>query len=440
MRMSGGKRKIFIISVTLALILAVCLGFTALISAKPQQAAVKDDLYNQVELFAGTISLIRNNYVDNVSSKDLIYGALKGMLGSLDSHSQFMDPEEYKEMEVETKGRFGGLGVEITLKDGVPTVISAIEDTPAFKAGLKTNDRIVKIDGKSTKDLSLMDAVKLMRGEPGTSVTIIVLREDEKKFLEFKIERGIIQVKSIKEARILEDKIGYIKLVEFQENTSKDLAKALQELKVKGMDSLLLDLRNNPGGLLEVSVKVSEMFLPEGKVIVSTKGRIKDEDKVYKSHAKNLYTDMPMMLLVNEGSASASEIVAGALKDNKRAIVVGAKTFGKGSVQTVIPLGDGSAVRLTTAKYLTPNGLQINNIGIVPDVLISISRETKEAKAPNNGEDDDDLAEPPEKDLHEKDQKGKIAGTEKKKYDDQLQRAIDLIKGIKAYNALKTTA
>jgi carboxyl-terminal processing protease len=383
----------------------------------------KDDLYQQVELFANAISIIRNDYVAPTQSKDLIYGALKGMLMSLDSHSQFMDPESYQEMKVETEGKFGGIGIELTIRDGVLTVISPIEDTPAFKAGLKPNDKIVRIDGKSTRDNTLDEAVKKLRGEPGTTITLTILREEEKKVMDIAITRGLIEIKSIKEARVIEDKIGYIKLIEFQENTPKDLAKALSALKAKSTDSLILDLRNNPGGLLETSVRVAEMFLPQGKTVVSTKGRVKSQDMVYKSEYGRPYTEFMLVVLVNEGSASASEIVAGAVKDNKRGLIVGAKTFGKGSVQTVIPLSDGSAIRLTTAEYFTPSGEAINNKGIIPDVVVAKSKAA--------------AAKPADKEIAEEEEEIPERPEAPKPYDAQLEAAVNLIKGIKTYEALK---
>ena len=427
------KKRIIIL---IALVIFV-LGISQLMLAKEKEKgsappAKKDDLYEQVELFANTISIIRNDYVASTQSKDLIYGALKGMLMSLDSHSQFMDPESYREMKVETEGKFGGIGIEITLKEGILTVISPIEDTPAFKAGLKPNDKIVRIDGKSTRDATLNEAVKKLRGEPGTPVTLTILREEEKKLTDVVITRGLIEIKSIKEASVLEDNIGYVKIIEFQENTPKDLAKALAGLKAKGIDSLILDLRNNPGGLLETSVKVSEMFLTQGKLVVSTKGRAKSQDMVYKSEYGRPYTEFILVVIVNEGSASASEIVAGAIKDNKRGIIVGVKTFGKGSVQTVIPLSDGSAIRLTTAEYFTPNGETINNKGIIPDVVVAKSKGI--AQKPKDEElEEEEVFERPE--LKEPSEK---KAEKSKPYDAQLETAINLIKGIKSYEALKT--
>jgi carboxyl-terminal processing protease len=363
-----------------------------------QPSPRKDDLYDQIELLAASIGVIRNGYVEEVNSRDLIYGALKGMLSSLDSHSQFLDPEDYDEMKVETQGRFGGIGVEVTMKDGMPCVITPIEDTPAFKAGLKPNDSIVSIDGKPTRDLALDEVVKLLRGDPGTVVTVTVLREQEKQLQTFPITRAMINIKSIKEASLLKDKIGYIKLVEFQENTPKDFIKALKDLRAKGASGVILDLRNNPGGLLDTAVRVSEVFLPAGALVVSTKGRAKEQNTVYRSEYKNPMIEMPLVILVNEGSASASEIVAAAVRDNKRGIVLGQKTFGKGSVQTVIPLGDGSAIRLTTARYFTPAGQPIHDEGVMPDIVVD---------NPDGG-------------------------------DRQLQTALSLITCLKAYEPLKT--
>jgi len=428
------KRKNIFLKAALLLFIIAALSVGTFIFAKDDKPQ-RDDIYEQIELFANTVSIIRGDYVEEVKSKDLVYGALKGMLMSLDSHSQFLNPEDYKEMKVETEGKFGGLGIEITIKDGILTIISPIEGTPAFKAGLKPNDKVVRIDGNTTKDITLTEAVKKLRGDPDTPVTLTILREEERKVLDFTIMRGIIEIKSIKEASLLEDKIGYIRLVEFQENTPKDLAKGLATLKSKGMTGLILDLRNNPGGLLEVSAKVSEMFLPQGKLIVSTKGRVKNQDMVYKSSYSRPYLNFPFVLLVNEGSASASEIVAGAIRDNKRGIIVGTTTFGKGSVQTVIPLTDGSAVRLTTATYFTPSGKAINNVGIVPDVVVPMMREV-EVKADRRQEEKKEEI----KEVFEGDgikEKPKAEEAEPRTYDNQLKSAIDLIKGIKTYEALK---
>ncbi len=398
--------------------------------AETQDRKKTDDLYKELELFSDAVSIIRTDYVEEKKSKDIIYGALKGMLASLDPYSQFMDPDTYNEMKVETEGEFGGIGIEITLKDDLLTIISPIDDTPAYKAGLKAGDKIVKIDGAITKDLTLIDAVKKLRGKPGTDVNIIVLREADKKLLEFTITRAIIKIASIKRAEMLEPGIGYIRLTEFQENTPKDLSEALKKLEAENLKGLVLDIRNNPGGLLDVAVDVGGKFIQEGKVIVSTKGRVEAQNIEFKSKNKNKHLDYPMVVLINGGSASASEIVAGALQDYKRAILLGTKSFGKGSVQTVVPMSDGSAVRLTTSKYFTPKGRSIHGEGIMPDIVVEY-----EERSPKDKEVDKETA------LLEKIMEGKEktpeekAGEKKKKeLDNQLLRAVDVLKGIVIYS------
>lgn len=387
-----------------------------------------DDLYRQVELFSDTLAIIQSEYADEVAPKDLIYGALKGMLSSLDPHSQFLDPDAYNELKVDTEGKFGGLGIEITVKDGLLTIVTPIEDTPAWKAGLKTNDRIVKINNEITRDMTLTDAVKKLRGKPGEPVNITILRESEKKILEFKIVRDIIKITNIKEARILEDGIGYIRMVEFRENTSKDISTALERLQKEGMTGFVLDLRNNPGGLLDVAVKVTEKFLDKDKLIVYTKGRRANQNMEFFSHEPHPIVDLPMVVLINEGSASGSEIMAGALQDHKRAIILGTKSFGKGSVQTVIPLIDGSALRLTTSKYFTPLGREIHGKGIIPDIVVEEGRiELAAATQPN--------AEKPQDVFEEIENKEKPAKEKTKEYtaDNQVMRAVDVLKGIRIY-------
>ncbi|MCX5700239.1 MAG: S41 family peptidase [Candidatus Omnitrophica bacterium] len=364
------RNRIIIISLTFVVLFA---SLSAALSGSERKK--RDDLYRQVELFADTLAIIQSDYMEEVKPKDLIYGALKGMLSSLDAHSQFMDPDTYNELKVDTKGNFGGLGIEITIKDGLLTVITPIEGTPAWRAGLKPGDRIVKINNELTRDLTLTEAVKKMRGKPGEAANLTVLRESEKKVLEFKIVRAIIKIKDIKEAKILEDGIGYIRLVEFRENTPADFNAALERLSKKGMNSLILDLRNNPGGLLESAVDITGEFIPKGKLVVYTRGRKNDQDVQFVAHTLHPMLNIPLVILINEGSASGSEIVAGALQDYKRATIVGATSFGKGSVQTVIPLSDGSALRLTTSKYFTPLGKVIHNKGVVPDVIISPEKE-----------------------------------------------------------------
>lgn len=387
----------------------------------------KDDLFRQVELFSDVLSIVQLDYVDEVTPKNLIYGALKGMLSSLDPHSQFMDPETYNELKVDTEGKFGGLGIEITIKDSLLTVISPIEDTPAWKAGLKANDRIVKINKELTRDMALTDAVKRMRGTPGEAVNLTVLRESENRLIEFRIVRDIIKIKDLKDARILEDGIGYVRLVEFRENTAQDLNNVLENLKRQGMTAFILDLRNDPGGILDVAAKVTEKFIEPGKIIVYTKGRKNAQNLEFVSSVKNPIVNIPMAVLINEGSASGSEIVAGCLQDYKRAIIVGVKSFGKGSVQTVIPLSDGSALRLTTSRYFTPSGKQIHGKGVVPDIIVEepkIDVTDKTDKKVSKGQDVFDEIE-----KKEPLKKGEFDY----KSDVQLMRAIDALKVVKIY-------
>lgn len=404
------------------------------------------DLYSQVELFSYVLTTVRSEYVDETDPKDLIYGALDGMLASLDPHSQFLRPEDYDDLKTETQGKFGGLGIEITTRDGLLTIITPIEDTPAWRAGLKPGDKIVKIDNEITRDMTLSQAVKKMRGNPGTKVTLTILREDEMRIHEYALTREIIHIQDVKDVHMIDDHIGYIRLTEFREDSYKEFEKALGELKAKGADSLVLDLRNNPGGLLSVAVNVAEVFLPEGAMIVSTKGRQESQNLINKSQNKNTdYLSWPIAILINEGSASGSEIVAGALKDDKRAVIVGAKSFGKGSVQSVIPLPDGSGLRLTTAKYYTPSGVSIHNIGIEPDVVVERLEPTDPEKADSKDKSND--IEKVFEEIDTKKDEGKkevdkpqSALSDKEaellkrdRKDNQLQAALSVLKGIKVF-------
>ncbi|MDP2911914.1 MAG: S41 family peptidase [Candidatus Omnitrophota bacterium] len=406
------------------------ISFAAKQEQEQQQKPKTDDLYKELELFSDAVSIIRTDYVEEKKSKDLIYGALKGMLASLDPYSQFMDPDTYNEMKIETEGVFGGIGIEITLKDDLLTIISPIDDTPAYKAGLKAGDKIVKIDGAVTKNLTLVDAVKKLRGKPGTDVNIIVLRESEKKLIEFTITRSIIKIASIKKAEILDSGIGYIRLAEFQENSPKDLAEALKKLEGDDLKGLVLDLRNNPGGLLDVAVDVAGKFIEEGKIVVSTKGRVETQNFEFKSKNKNHHLNYPMVVLVNGGSASASEIVAGALQDYKRAIIIGTKSFGKGSVQTVVPMSDGSAIRVTTSKYFTPKGRSIHGEGIMPDIVV----EYQEPSLKDKEVDKETALIEKLMETKEKTEKEKQDEKKRKEFDNQLSRAIDVLKGIVIYS------
>ena len=418
------------------------------------------DLYSQIELFSYALTTIQAEYAEEPKAKDLIYGSLKGMLSSLDPHSQFLEPDDYKELKTETQGKFGGLGIEISIRDGLLTVISPLEDTPAWKVGIQPGDRIVKIEDELTKDMTLSDAVKKLRGKPGTDVKITVLREDELKIHAFTITREIIHVQDVKDTQILQDHIGYIRLTEFREDSAKEFAKAIETLKNQGADSLIVDLRNNPGGLLNVAIDITELFLPEGKLIVSTKGRHSAQNTETRSRNKTA-VDWPAVVLINEGSASGSEILAGALKDNKRAVIVGAKSFGKGSVQSVIPLPDGSGLRLTTSKYFTPSGVSIHGIGITPDIEIKREFRKKDELAERAQEiekmftdvksKEDKDKEAPKEEQNTKEKKEEKSGENKDEQqekkdskdparpeinlleDNQVQGAISVLKGIKVY-------
>ncbi len=393
-----------------------------------------DQLYKQVELFSDTLAIIQKEYVEETKTKDLIYGSLKGMLASLDPHSQFMDPDAYNELKVDTQGKFGGLGIEITIKDGLLTVITPIQDTPAWKAGLKPGDRIIKINDILTREMTLSDAVKKMRGKTGEVVSLSILRDSEKKLLEFKITRDIIKIKDIKQARILKNRIAYIRLTEFRENTLKELNNALSDLSKQGMNALILDLRNNPGGLLDVAVKITGKFLAPNKLIAYTKGRQKEQDMEFSSESKNTILELPMAILINEGSASGSEIVAGAMQDYKRAIIIGTKSFGKGSVQTVIPLTDGAALRLTTSHYFTPSGKIINNKGIIPDILVEDNKNDDGNKEVIKEKKSDEIF-----DEIKNGQKNASLSEETFDYqnDEQLLRAINALEAIKLYKQSK---
>lgn len=340
-----------------------------------------DEIYRHLRLFSQVLRLIENNYVTEVSPKDLIYGAINGMLNALDPYSSLMKPEEFKELEIETKGTFTGIGIEITIKDDVITVVAPIEDTPAWRAGIQPGDKILKIDDKPTKGMSLTEAVKLLRGPKGTKVTITIMR-DGKDIKEITLVRDVIPIRSVKH-KVLEPGYAYLRITNFQEKTHQELVKALEELEKNGLKGLILDLRYNPGGLLSSAIEVADEFLDKG-IIVSVRGRAKDsqmnfEAKPNPPERKHSY---PIVILINHGTASASEIVTGALKDHKRALVLGQKSFGKGRVQTVIPLDDGYAVKLTTAFYYTPNGTCIDKTGITPDIEIPLletgKKETKD--------------------------------------------------------------
>jgi carboxyl-terminal processing protease len=368
--------------------------------------------YDDLKIFTEVLSYVEANYVQEVEPQKLVYGAIRGMLRTLDAHSSFMPPDVYREMQVETEGRFGGLGIEITIRDDILTVVSPIEGTPAYRAGIQPGDKIVTVDGKSTKDMSLIDAVKQLRGPADTPVTIGVIREGFTEPKDFTLMRAIIQIKSVR-STLIQDDIGYVKLRSFHKNTSDELADALQDLEERHINALILDLRNNPGGLLEQAIAVTDEFIKGGQLIVYTKGRLANQNMKGFSKDDEAHIDFPMVILVNGGSASASEIVAGALQDLERATIIGTKTFGKGSVQTIIPLSDGSGLRLTTAKYYTPKGRVIHEKGIVPDIVVEEPAQDQTPPAPDPSQRSEDPNELPDDDI---------------KNDPQLQKAVDVLK------------
>ncbi len=327
------------------------------------------ETYEELKTFSEVLNQVQKHYVDETKPKDLIHGAIRGMLSTLDPHSAYMSPEMYKEMQVETKGEFGGVGIQIGVKDNRLAVIAPIEGTPAHRAGIKAGDYIVKVNDDTTKDLTLMDAVQKMRGPKGSKVSLTIQREGTPDPLVFTLVRDTIKIESVKSKMI--ENLGYVRLTQFQEATGRDLSKAIRQFKEQKVQGAILDMRNNPGGLLTAAVDVSEQFLPSGKLIVYTKGREGKKDEWF-AKSKDQLEDLPIIILVNEGSASASEIVAGALQDWGRAVVVGTTSFGKGSVQTILPLGDGSGLRLTTAKYYTPKGRSIQATGITPDIVVKL--------------------------------------------------------------------
>ena len=413
--------------------LAVNLFIGARVYVNSAEAAQKDSAYPNLELFSVVMEKVRKDYVDgqSLTYKDLVYGALKGMIDTLDPHSEFLDPEKYKALQSDTEGHFGGIGVIVTMKDNFLTVVTPMEDSPGFKAGILAGDRILKIDGKSTDKMNSDDAVKILRGDPGTDVTITILRPSSNETKDYKLTRANINVDMVKdvngkkEFQLGPNKIGYIRLVEFGDKTADDLAAAIQKLKAQGMGALVLDLRWNPGGLLDQAVEVCEKFLPSGQLIVSTEGRRTVEKYPAKGHGDELVnkdgSPMPMVVLVNFGSASASEITAGCLQDLHRAVILGETTFGKGSVQSILPLQDGSALRLTTAKYYTPSHKVIHEHGITPDISVPLTDEQ---------EHDVQLWQTLGgiESLDPKDRERIIAAG-----DPQLERAMDLLKSIELY-------
>ncbi|PLY02588.1 MAG: peptidase S41 [Desulfuromonas sp.] len=404
------------------------------------RTARSDSPYEEMKIFTDVLSIVRESYVEEVGLPELIYGAIDGMLATLDPHSSFMDPEMYSEMKTDTKGEFGGLGIEISIRDGILTIIAPIEDTPADRVGLAAGDQIVRIDDQLTKEIGIMEAVKLLRGPKGSQVTVTIMRDSFDRPQPFTIERELIKIESVK-ARTLEDGYGYIRLSQFQENTDDDLGSALEHLRKENggqLKGLILDMRNNPGGLLEQAVRVSDHFLDKG-LIVYTEGREAASEMKFEAHRDGTEPDYPVVILINSGSASAAEIVAGALKDHRRAILLGTRSFGKGSVQTIIPLEDGSGLRLTTARYFTPSGTSIQALGIEPDILVNqVTVEEKEGGAHLREKDLENHFD--NGDLDHADSSVKFRLGKKDRDDYQLVRALDLLKGWDLFQSIQKPA
>ena len=385
----------------------------------------RDDAYARIALFTKALEQVRANYVDadKVTYSNLVYNALRGMVGSLDPHSQFLDEEGYDDLREDTSGQFGGLGIVVGTRDGQLTIIAPMEDTPAFRAGLLAGDRIVEIDGKPCDGVDQGDAVKKLRGEPGSQVTLKIARPSRREFKTFTLTREEIKVSSVKDARVIEDGIAYVRITTFSEPTAESLQRALDHLETNGMKALILDLRNNPGGLLVSAREVAEKFLPRQSLIVSTEGRDGRDASELKARGRIHSTNFPMVVLINGGSASASEIVAGAMQDHKRAVLLGEKSFGKGSVQTVLRMDNGTALRLTTAKYYTPRHRLIHEKGIEPDVVVPMApdvwRKIYTQRMQPVGAEPDDGEEP-----------DFMPGGLR---DLQLERAVDMLRGIMTF-------
>lgn len=401
----------------------------ALQAQEPQASSAKkdDDGYSQMAVLARALQLIRQDYVDDskVSYEKLTHAALRGMLESLDPHSQFMEPDDFKGMQDDTNSRFGGLGVVVTERDDKLIIVSPMEDTPGFKAGLMPGDVIIKIDNAPTEKMSLNDAINKLRGEPGQKVTLTIYRPTTKEYKDYTMVREIVKVPSVKDAKLLSAdvagsfKIGYARITQFNVPTGEELAKKLDELEKQGMQAFILDLRYNPGGLLNSAVEVAGHFLEPGKLVVSTEGRVPSQDKIYRVPGNlKARPRFPMAVLINPGSASGSEIVAGALKDYSRAILVGETTFGKGSVQSVIQLQDGTALRLTTAKYYTPSKNVIHEHGVAPTIRATMTAEQERQLMYARRED-----------VPEDEMKRTLANF----HDTQLERAVDALKGVMIY-------
>lgn len=410
----------------------------ALLAVPATTSADNEDTYRQLELFGDVFKRIKTDYVDDVSDEDLIEAAINGMLSSLDPHSKYLDPDGFSDMRIETQGKFGGLGIEVTMESGLVKVVAPIDETPAARAGIQSGDLISHLDGEPILGLSLDEAVNLMRGEPNTTITLTVLRRGGEAPLEIELTREIIQVKVVRARR--EENVAYLRVTKFNDGTDRQLKQALEDLLADIGDEIqgvVLDLRNNPGGLLDQAISVSDAFLDFGE-IVSTRGRRDDSVQRFNAHSGDIADGLPMVVLINGGSASASEIVAGALQDHGRAIILGTRSFGKASVQTVIPLSDQGAMRLTTARYYTPSGGLIQAKGIVPDIIvvqarleaIDASGRTREADLPRHLEGDPEALDGDTEIDGPETSEDPAVRSEQALQDYQLTRALDLLRGL----------
>lgn len=423
------KKRVIYPVLFVALGLNLVVGMNVYLNAA--QSSESDKIYANMALFTHVLERVHKEYVDgeNLTYKDLIYGALNGMLNTLDPHSEFMEPEQHENLKSDTEGQFGGVGIVVEMRDGGLTVVSPIEDTPGFRAGIRSGDRIISINDHPTIGTSLQEAVKHLRGAPGTTVRMGLYNPETETTRDVEIERAVIHVNTVKDLKgtkefdLLRNEIGYIRITQFGEKTADELSAAIDRVKSAKASGLVIDLRDNPGGLLDQAVKVCEQFLPKGELIVTTEGRGGVKQSSYHSRTSEQHEGLPLVILVNRGSASASEIVSGCLQDAKRAIVLGEQTFGKGSVQSILPLPDDSALRLTTAKYFTPSHKVIHEKGITPDIVVEMST--------------DDLRDlyaqrtPGRLDSLDEEERARVAAVR----DEQLERALDLLAGIKLYSS-----
>jgi carboxyl-terminal processing protease len=421
------KRRL-IFSATVV-VLGLNLFFGAQVFVRSAETAGKNDIYRNLRLFSLVLERVRQDYVDgeSLTYQDLVFGALKGMLNTLDPHSEFLEPRKYDDFKDDTEGAYGGVGLQISVRGDYLTVIAAMEDTPASRAGILSGDRLTRIAGRNAERMADGEAVKLLRGAPGSEVVISVQRPSTGEVTEHTLKREIIKVETARDLNgrrefVLGDgQIGYVRLTQFGEQTTAELEKAIKKLDGQGMQGLVLDLRDNPGGLLDQAAKVSSLFLPPKTLVVSTESRDPSERREYRVPGRGQHYDVPLVVLINQGSASASEIVAGCIQDLKRAIIVGEQSFGKGSVQSVIELQDGAAMRLTTAKYYTPSHKVIHEQGITPDIEVSLTAEEEEALAFRRTPGMLESLDPARQE--------EIRAVR----DLQLERAVDLLKGIALY-------